>query len=116
MANFKYFSDVNGVTVELKAVTTMPNKEFVEKFPGVKGRNCGGYDKMVGCDVEAALTWPRIYLPVTRAIEYKSNPSKHECNAKCMNGSCRGVCECRCGGKNHGRGTFTSLLEKSQQQ
>lgn len=110
MANFKYFSDINGETIELTAISTMPNKEFAEKFPGVKGRRSDGYSMWVGCDANTQLTWPRVYLPVTRSIEYKSNPSKHECNAKCLGGKHNGVCECRCGGKNHGAGMFTRLL------
>lgn len=44
-------------------------------------------------------------------IEYKARPSLHECNAKCLNGKHSGTCECRCGGKNHGRGMFTKMLE-----
>jgi hypothetical protein len=39
--------------------------------------------------------------PITRRIEYKSNPSKHKCNARCMSATGH-VCECECGGKNHG--------------
>jgi len=42
-----------------------------------------------------------IKRPVTRRIEYKANPSKHACDNRCM--SAKGhVCECSCGGKNHG--------------
>jgi len=38
-----------------------------------------------------------------RAIEYKRNPSKHECGPRCM--EARGhLCECSCGGRNHGAG------------
>ena len=47
------------------------------------------------------------YLPVERTVEYKSNPSRHECDARCMNATGRIMkCECSCGGKNHGRGTM----------
>lgn len=31
-------------------------------------------------------------------------------NAKCLNGKHNGACECQCGGVNHGRGMFTTLL------
>jgi len=44
-------------------------------------------------------------------ITYKQFPSRHECNAKCLNGKHNGTCECQCGGKNHGAGMFTKLLE-----
>lgn len=47
------------------------------------------------------------YVPVERTIEYKSNPSRHECDARCLNATGRVMkCECSCGGKNHGRGSF----------
>lgn len=47
------------------------------------------------------------YVQADRVIEYKSNPSRHECDARCMNATGRVMkCECSCGGKNHGRGSF----------
>lgn len=46
---------------------------------------------------------PDAILPATRRIEYKSNPSRHKCSARCMNATGH-VCECECGGKNHGAG------------
>jgi hypothetical protein len=103
MANMKYFGDFDGKTVELTRVTSIRNAEFATRFPGVKGMRDDGFSKRVGYA-------DGVMYPVTRLIEYKSQPSRHECNAKCMNGSHRGICECRCGGKNHGRGMFTSLL------
>ncbi|MGJ7039199.1 hypothetical protein J2Y63_002454 [Shinella sp. BE166] len=46
------------------------------------------------------------YVKADRVIEYKSNPSRHECDARCMNATGRVMkCECSCGGKNHGRGS-----------
>jgi len=40
-----------------------------------------------------------------RMVTYKSNPSRHACDARCMNATGRMMkCECSCGGKNHGRG------------
>jgi hypothetical protein len=102
MANIKHFSDWNGTTVELAYIRQMKNAAFATQFPGIKGRRCDSFTMWVGATREA----PRDLLPVTRVIEYKRNPSKHECNAKCLNGSARGACECRCGGKNHGAGSF----------
>ena len=47
------------------------------------------------------------YVKVERSIRYKSNPSKHECDARCINATGRVMnCECSCGGKNHGKGAF----------
>jgi hypothetical protein len=47
------------------------------------------------------------YTAVERSVEYKTNPSRHECDARCMNANGRTMkCECSCGGKNHGRGMF----------
>lgn len=50
------------------------------------------------------------YSPVERRIEYKSNPSKHVCDARCMFATGRTMkCECSCGGKNHGNGGFRAV-------
>jgi len=101
MANIKYF---NGTT-ELKPVI-LPTAEFNKTFPGVKGLNAGWIgDKWAGRSADGRL------LPVERMITYKQFPSRHECNAKCLNGKHNGTCECQCGGKNHGAGMFTKLLE-----
>jgi hypothetical protein len=107
VANFKYYSDINGDAIELKATYGMDNKEFAAKFPGVKGFRYDGYTMWVGYPLQGT-GGP---LPITRKIEFKSFPSRHECNAKCLNGKQNGICECQCGGKNHGRGMFTQMLE-----
>jgi hypothetical protein len=109
-ANFKSYSDYNGTTVELGyGYHTMKNAEFAARFPGVKGIRCDSFTMYVGTvsNMSGAGRDPANLLPVTRRIEYKRNPSLHECNAKCMNGSHRGACECRCGGKNHGVGKLS---------
>jgi hypothetical protein len=50
------------------------------------------------------------YSTVERCIEYKSNPSKHVCDARCMFATGRNMkCECSCGGKNHGNGGFRAV-------
>jgi hypothetical protein len=90
MATQKHY---NGAT-ELKGVFSSGNKlfgqpiDFVPIFvPGVG--------------------WDRGYVPVDRTITYKSNPLRHDCDARCMNATGRIMqCECSCGGKNHGRGAF----------
>jgi hypothetical protein len=42
-----------------------------------------------------------------RIVEYKSNPSRHDCDARCYNATGRTMkCECACNGKNHGLGRF----------
>lgn len=103
----RYFSDVDGQTRQLKAPHGMPNKEFADKFPGVKGIRYDGFSMRVGYP-ETGMGG---VLPVTRVIDYKAFPSKHECNAKCLNGKITGTCECQCGGRNHGAGMFTRMLE-----
>lgn len=108
MANIKYFSDVTGEAVRLVAPHGMSNKEFAARWPGVRGIRYDGFEMLVG---HADGNLGGDVLPVTRKIEYKAQPSLHECNAKCMNGRHNGACECRCGGANHGRGMFTSLLQ-----
>ena len=45
------------------------------------------------------------YVNVERTVRYSAAPSKHECDARCVNATGRTMnCECSCGGKNHGRG------------
>ena len=89
----KYF---NG-EIELTAgVWYMPRREFAERFPGVKGRPVDSVSLFVG-----SITGDRTVQPVTRIIDYKRNPSRPKCDARCMNAKGR-TCECSCGGKNHG--------------
>ena len=107
MATFKYFSDINDETIALKHPFGMANKEFAGKFPGVKGFRYDGFTMWAGYPLEGNGG----AMPITRKIEYKSQPSRHECNAKCMGGKVNGTCECKCGGKNHGAGMFSRLME-----
>jgi hypothetical protein len=100
MATFKHFSG----TTELKSIWPMRNAEFAAAFPGVKGVRQDSFSKLVGRAPTGEV------LPVERTISYKSAPSLHVCNAKCLGGKVNGSCECQCGGKNHGLGMFTSLM------
>ena len=110
MAVMKYF---NG-HVELKGVYPMGNAEFAAQFPGVRGRRYDGVSMKVGEPVDytpfydrEAKCWVHKYLPVEREVAYKTSPSKHVCDARCMNAKGRTMnCECACGGKNHGAGSF----------
>lgn len=98
MAHIKYFSD-DPDTVELASLDTLDNQAFRQRFPGVRGIRSDGFAMLVGRAASDSEL-----RPVTRKIEYKAQPSRHVCNAKCRHGSARGICECSCGGKNHGRG------------
>lgn len=108
MANIRYFSDVTGEVVALTAPHGMPNEAFAVRWPRVKGFSYDGYQMLVG---HVGGNLGGAILPVTRKIEYKSLPSRHECNAKCVNGKANGTCECMCGGRNHGAGLFSSFLK-----
>lgn len=62
-------------------------------------------------DYDQARGLPRVYdadlgwLRASRKVEMKSNPSRHECDARCIHATGRVMkCECSCGGKNHGKG------------
>jgi hypothetical protein len=100
MADFRHFADINGETVELVGyVLGMDNAKFAAAFPGIKGKRNDGYSMMTMRAADGRE------LPVTRAIEYKSNPSKHVCDDRCLNATGKVMkCECACGGKNHGKG------------
>jgi hypothetical protein len=95
MATIKNFSDFCGQTLEVINTYSIKNTEFEKLFPGVKGLKYDSFSKRVA---RHGLT----IVPLTRVIEYKKNPSLHECSSKCMGGKRNGTCECRCGGKNHG--------------
>jgi hypothetical protein len=86
MASFKYFAEQNGQAVQLSNVghdghiSTKANHFFGFAPNGSK-------------------------LQAVRQIEFKSNPSLHVCGPRCT--EAKGfLCECSCGGKNHGRGSF----------
>ncbi len=93
MATFKYFSG----NTQLTGIHGLDNAQFAGAFPEVKGFRYDGFKKLVGQS-------NGVLMPVTRCIEYKSNPSKHKCDARCLNGKVNGICECSCGGANHGAG------------
>jgi hypothetical protein len=92
----KYF---NG-QIELAHPHGMPNKQFESTFPGIKGRNYDSFSKFV-----AYVPGTKTIMPVERRIDFKSNPSLHQCDSRCMNAKGKS-CECSCGGKNHGAGNF----------
>jgi len=93
MANFKYFAEVNNETIELANVYH-DGKAFV------------GYGPKALADWKAGGS-RAILIKAARKIEYKSQPSRHECDARCINATGRVMkCECSCGGKNHGKGSF----------
>ena len=60
-----------------------------------------GFRRLVG-DV-VTEDGARVTVPVARKIFYKSRPSLHKCDGRCVNAKGHD-CECACGGHNHGRG------------
>jgi hypothetical protein len=98
----KYFRDLpNGQTVEVKMLGYYDKaKAPISESEKAIAMELKGHGIMIGkCLVTGG------FHPITREIKYKRNVmNRHECDARCMNGSCNGVCECRCGGKNHGKG------------
>lgn len=91
MARIKYFAD-----------TATGTLEWIDGQRGVRhegGRRFSGYDQ-----------FSQAWVPITRAVEMRSNPTRHECDDRCMNATGRTMkCECACGGKNHGRGSFMAV-------
>ena len=45
--------------------------------------------------------------------EVKATPSNHPCDPRCINAT-GSICECSCGGKNHG-GAYDAGIEESQE-
>ena len=88
MANFRYFAEHNGTAVELSRV----------RHDGAASTRVNHFS---GFAPDGTM------LVAQRMVEFKSRPSRHECDARCMNATGRVMkCECSCGGKNHGRGSF----------
>lgn len=83
MANMKYFADLpNGSTLEFSKVDYRSRKDI------------RGFDHATGQWVQC-----------NRTVEFKGNPSRHECDDRCIGATGRTMrCECSCGGKNHGKG------------
>lgn len=98
----KYFNQ----TDELTNIQQIPVDQF-RALGGItsKANYVDSFKRLVGVNSEKKL------VPVQRAIEYKKQPSLHVCNAKCLGGKFNGTCECQCGGKNHGLGMFTNILQ-----
>lgn len=89
MANIKYFS---GET------------ELVAKSVHHIGRDAFGTPTGFVPVFVPGHGWDRGVVKADRVIEYKSNPSRHECDARCTHATGKIMkCECSCGGKNHGR-------------
>lgn len=87
MANLKYFAECNGQAVELVNVRHDGHvKTTAEHFSGI----CSCGQRHIAA----------------RLIEFKSQPRRHACDARCLNATGRIMkCECSCNGKNHGRGS-----------
>jgi hypothetical protein len=88
MANFRFFADLADGTV-------------------VQSNNKADYDrgerKLPRIFDTASGQWVRC----TRVVIRKTDPSMHECDARCMFATGRTMqCECSCGGHNHGKGNI----------
>jgi len=85
MARIKWLATCNGEPVELLNVCHNGQYGRAKDFTGI----------CPACNQKHAAE---------RMIEYKSNPSKHKCDARCEHAAGKTMrCECSCGGLNHGR-------------
>lgn len=88
MANMKYFAECNGQPVVLVNVG---------HDGGVAARAANFSGKCLVCGGRHTAT---------RVVEFRSFPSRHQCDDRCLNATGKVMkCECSCGGKNHGRGS-----------
>lgn len=100
MTRFRYYADTPDGALLFTEQDIIRHNDSPE--PGLPR---GTYAARRDGAVWTGTTWKRSWHRITRTIEYKSNPSRHECNAKCQ--SARGrICECSCNGRNHGRFGF----------
>lgn len=93
MARFAFFADLpNGKTLEWMDTVERGEVRAARGIRNLGGSNIHGFH-----DGE--------WIKITRKVEMKASPSRHECDDRCMNATGRVMkCECACGGKNHGRG------------
>lgn len=102
MANVKYFSG----TEQVFDPTSMDNKAVIATFGSLVGKKYDGYSRLVGF-AKGTDSRDRMNCvgakPVTRVIQFKSNPSLHKCDSRCRHAK-GGDCECSCGGQFHGAG------------
>jgi len=92
MATIKYFHGDQ----ELRSVRYM-------RGPTTKASSFEGYPEGLEPIFVPGQGWTGRVV-ADRMVEYKSRPSLHECDARCMNATGRVMkCECACGGRNHGR-------------
>ncbi len=87
-------------TIPLKSVYGLDNAKFLA-IGGVKSKH-NRYDSFRRLVGHPATGFDAV-MPVTRRIEFKSNPSLHKCDARCQNATGH-VCECSCHGEFHGAG------------
>lgn len=103
MARVIYF---NG-ELELTGIHGMRNVDFAGRFPLVVGKRFDSFSRLVGYAAGSKTA-----LPVERVVEFKSSPSPHKCDDRCINAAGKIMrCECSCGGKNHGSGAFNCTAE-----
>lgn len=110
MADVRYFADTPEGPIELRDPRGMDRKEAAQRFPGAAFKQFDSFSVWVGGSAARVWTgsaWDDKPLPVSRTITFKARPSLHECDARCLHATGKTMnCECRCGGKNHGRGAL----------
>ncbi len=95
MANIKYFAG----DLELRNVRCVGT--------GTKASHFIGLPEGVEAFFIPGQGWIGGFVAADRRVTYKSYPSRHECDARCMNATGRTMqCECACGGRNHGKGAL----------
>lgn len=98
----KYFSGAEQVFDAIPMAT----QAFAAAFGDGKAKHYDSFSKLIGFNRDTHSCDRIKYVgakPVTRVINFKSNPSLHKCDARCLNATGQ-QCECSCGGKNHGAG------------
>lgn len=102
MARFAYFADQqNGSSLEW---TDRRERVGEDRYGAPRYRDVPARVTLIGNEWFGILDGGH-KVRITRVVELKANPSRHECDDRCMNATGRVMkCECACGGKNHGRG------------
>lgn len=109
MARIAYFADLaTGETLEFTERRERNGGQ--DRYGNPTYRTIPARVAYVGRELFGYIDGQREGFLITRKVEMKAQPTRHACDARCLNATGKVMkCECSCGGKNHGRGAFTCV-------
>jgi hypothetical protein len=115
MTAMAYFADLaDGTVLEFRnrREPTYVDRMGCQRYREVPARV--NYFRYLGDEKDHLYGYHDVHgaVRITRKVAMKSQPTLHDCDARCMNATGRDMaCECACGGRNHGKGRVSFLCE-----